>query len=30
MNILLDGEQQGEVRLHVRDVAAPMPGAMMS
>ena len=30
MSILLDGERQGELRLHVRDVAAPMPGTMVS
>jgi len=30
MTVMLDGEMQGELRLHVRDVAAPPPGTMLS
>ena len=30
MSIVLDGEKQGELRLHVRDAKTPMPGAMLS
>ena len=30
MTIMLDGDLQGELRLHVRDVAAPPPGTMLS
>jgi hypothetical protein len=30
MNILIDGERQAEVRLHVRDASSPIAGAMMS
>jgi len=30
MTITLDRERQGELRLHVRDAATPMPGAMLS
>jgi len=29
MAIVLDGERQGELRLHVRDAATPLPGAAM-
>ena len=29
MTIRLDGERQGELRLHVRDATTPMPGAGM-
>jgi hypothetical protein len=30
MSILIDGEKQGELRLHVRDAATPMAGSMLS
>jgi hypothetical protein len=30
MSILIDGEKQGELRVHVRDAATPVAGAMVS
>jgi hypothetical protein len=30
MAILIDGERQGELRVHVRDAATPVAGAMVS
>lgn len=30
MAILIDGEKQGELRVHVRDAATPVAGAMVS
>jgi len=30
MSIVLDGDRQAELKLHVRDVAAPPPGTMLS
>ena len=29
MTIRIDGERQGELRLHARDVSAPLPGGAM-